>query len=167
MLSSRPVDLDTDRDIVLDFHCLANFETDSLAETTGSFTAYRSRWLETRQPRAYLRALTDSLNDSRTIAEIWEENGRPVGYLYVAFSEIDGHGVTVAQVRDIAVSLEHQRRGIGTIMLQHAQERARERGAVLMRAETGVESSASQGLHAKQGFTIHRLLYENRLDGES
>ena len=164
MLSSRPVDLEADREIILDFHCLGNYETDTLVEKPLPFAAYRARWLATSQPGTYLAALAESLADPRTIAEVWEESARPVGYLYVAFSEIEGYGVTVAHVRDVAVALEHQRRGIGTIMLQHAEEFARKGGATLIRAETGIENSASQGLHAKRGFTIYRLLYEKRLD---
>ena len=50
MLSSRPVDLEADREIILDFHCLGNYETDTLVEKPLPFAAYRARWLATSQP---------------------------------------------------------------------------------------------------------------------
>ncbi len=80
------------------------------------------------------------------------------------FQEIEGYDLTVAAVNDIEVVAARQRQGIGTLMLQRAEALARERGAQLLRSETGSENVASQGLHAKLGFEVFRLQYEKRLN---
>jgi GNAT superfamily N-acetyltransferase len=47
---------------------------------------------------------------------------------------------------DIAVALDYQRKGIGIMMLRHIEELAKERGATLLRSDTGIENMASQKL---------------------
>ncbi len=163
MLSHRPADLTADRDFLLEMHCLGNYESDTPWARARPYVAYREEWLRTPQPQGFLDALRRSLAEARTIAEVWEEDGRPVGFLWVGLTEIEGYAVTVADVNDIEVAPQDQRRGIGTLMLQHAEALARERGAQLMRSETGIENEASQALHARLGFDVYRLQYEKAL----
>ena len=162
-VTQRPVDLERDRDFVLELHCLGNFEGDPDWFRGADFEAYRTKWLGTSQPADFLRSLTDSSNDSRTIVEVWEEDGRPVGFLWVRFYEIGGYGLTVAEVADIAVVPERQRLGTGSAMLTHAEELARQRGAHLLRADVGSGNTASRALHATRGFEPARLTYEKVL----
>jgi GNAT superfamily N-acetyltransferase len=164
MLSYRSADLKKDRDFILMMHSLGNFENDSASVRIGDLAAYRAWWGDTAQSAEFLELLAQSLEDERTIAEVWEEDGRPVGFLWVVFSRIAGYEVTVAEVNDLEVIASHQRVGIGTMLLQHAETIARERGADLLRSESGVDNDAYQGLHRKLEMVPYRLRYEKRLN---
>jgi GNAT superfamily N-acetyltransferase len=45
---------------------------------------------------------------------------------------------------DIAVAPDYQRKGIGTMMLEHIEKLAKERGATMLRSNTGIVDTASQ-----------------------
>ena len=162
-VTQRPVDLESDRDLVFELHCLGNYEGDPDWFRGAEFEAYRTKWLSTSQPAGFLQSLADSSNDSRTIAEVWEEDGGALGFLWVRFYEIGGYGLTVAEVADIAVVPERQRLGTGSAMLTHAEELARQRGTHLLRADVGSGNTASRALHTARGFEPARLTYEKVL----
>lgn len=166
MLSYRPADLEKDRDFILSMHSLGRFENDSASVRLGDLAAYRAWWGHTAQSDEFLELLAGSLEDERTIAEIWEEDGRPVAFLWVVFSRIAGYEVTVAEVNDLEVAQAHQRAGIGTMLLQHAEQIAREHGADLLRAEAGVDNEAYQGLQRKLGLAPYRIRFEKRLNDQ-
>jgi ribosomal protein S18 acetylase RimI-like enzyme len=92
------------------------------------------------------------------------DGGEVVGFLWVTFAEIEGYELTVAEVMDIELIPAYQRQGHGSMILAHAETLAIERGAQVLRSETGVENVASQALHRKAGFEVHRLRYEKLLD---
>ncbi len=158
----RTVDLAQDQDFVLELHCQGNYESDTPCLRRLSYEAYRQHWLGTRQPEGFLRHLQISLGDSRAFAEVWEDDGRPIGFLWVGFTDTDGYG-TIAEVWDIELVADYRGRGLGMEMLAHAEAVARDRGAHILRSETGVENQASQALHAKAGFQTYRLLFEKLL----
>ena len=64
-----------------------------------SYNKYREGWLKTSAPQEFLDELEDSLADERTIAEVWQEDNRPVGLLWVTFSDLYNETVTFAQLR--------------------------------------------------------------------
>ncbi len=161
--SQRPVDLSTDHDLLLEFRCEGNYESDSPWARRVSLQEYRRKWLSTPQPDEFLRSLAASLADPRTIAEIWEEGGDAVGFLWVVFGEFGGYDLTFAEVRDIEVIELRRRRGIGTQMLERAERVAREAGAAVLRSETGIENLASQALHEQAGFANYHIMYEKVL----
>jgi ribosomal protein S18 acetylase RimI-like enzyme len=163
MLSYRPADLEKDRDFIMMMHSLGMFENDSASVSIGDLADYRAWWGQTAQADEFIELLANSLEDERTIAEVWEEDGRPVAFLWVVFSRIAGYEVTVAEVNDLEVLPTHQRVGIGTMLMQHAEQLAREHGADLLRAETGVDNQAYQGLHRKLGLSPYRIRFEKRL----
>jgi len=164
MLSYRPANLDTDRDFIIAMHILGNFENDPASLRLGDINAYRAWWGHAAQASEFLEVIGETLQDERTIAEVWQEDSRPVGFLWVVFSRIAGYEMTVAEINDIEVAPTHQRLGIGTMILQHAEDLARERGADLLRSETGVENQGSLALHRKLGFVPYRTRFEKRLD---
>ena len=61
------------------------------------------------------------------------------------------------------MSESHRRQGIGTEILEHVEALARERGADLLRSDTGIENLASDRLHTKAGFKPIRTEYEKVL----
>jgi ribosomal protein S18 acetylase RimI-like enzyme len=164
MLSPRPIDIASDREFVMAMRSLATFENDYPGFLPYNLASYRARWQQTDMAQVFIDELTRSLqDDQRTIAEVWEEDGRPVAFLWVRFSNTDASGVVVAEIKDIAVLPTHQRIGIGTLLLQHAETLARERGAEIMRSETAVKNEASQVLYRKLGFSPDRVRLEKAL----
>ena len=164
MLGPRKLDIEADKDILLDFHCRINYESETPWARTVPFEQYREKWLNTSQTKTFLGDLAESMKDGRTIAEIWEDDQVIVGYLWVTFSEVRDYNLIIAEVRDIVVIEEHQRKGIGRRILEHAEQLARDRGAHVLRSETGIDNTASQGLHVKSAFKPYRIEYEKLLD---
>jgi ribosomal protein S18 acetylase RimI-like enzyme len=163
LLTFRPVNLETDRDFILELHCLGNYEGDQPWFRGDSFPIYRETWLKTPQPAGFLAELESRVKGGSVIAEVCEENGRPVGYYCLSFTDVVGYDLKLAEIEDIAVQLTDQRRGVGTMMLHHAEALARERGADLLRAGVGSPNVASRRLHEKAGFEVIRFTYEKRL----
>ncbi len=166
MLNPRKIDIKTDKGTLLEFHCLINYASDSPWARATPFEQYREKWLNTSQPEAFLRDLAESLADERTIAEIWEDSGDIVGYLWVTFSEIGDYGITIAEVKDIIVTDDYRHRGIGRKMMEHAEQLAQERGADIFRSETGIDNTASQKLLTSSEFKPYHILYEKLLTRE-
>jgi ribosomal protein S18 acetylase RimI-like enzyme len=160
MLRYRAVDVKRDEKILLEFHCRINYESETPYARTVPYEQYRKKWLSTSQPREYLSHLAATMKDERTMAEILEDKGSVVGYLWVTFNDIHDYNLTIAEIMDIAVASSHQRRGIGLSMLRRIEEVARRKGATLIRSDTGVENTASQKLHEKFGFKPYRIHYE-------
>jgi GNAT superfamily N-acetyltransferase len=162
VLSQRPIELERDRDFVLDLYCLRDWEgLPSWARTT-SYLDFRQGWLQTSRPEV-LSELEASLDDPQTVAEIWLEGETPVGLLWMVFSDMRGGRATVAEIRALVVALTHQRRGIGGLMLQHAEAEAARRGARSIRSEIATENEAARAMHGKQGFTVATYQYEKLL----
>jgi ribosomal protein S18 acetylase RimI-like enzyme len=162
-LRFRRIDLVRDRDFLLEMHCLSNYESETAWARGAAFGQYRAEWLATPQPEQYLSALAESLRDERTVAEVCEVAGAAAGYLWVTFTDVPVYGHVIAEVSDIALAPEHQRRGFGQRLLERAEGAARRRGATLLRSETGAENAASQRLHEKSGFRVYRLRFEKAL----
>jgi len=148
---------------LLEFHCRINYESETPFAREVPYEEYRQKWFSTPQPETYLSDLSKSIKDKRTIAEILEDNGNAVGYLWVIFADIQGYDMTVAEIMDIAVKPDYQRRDIGLLMLARIEKLAKEQGATLLRSDTGIENVASQKLHSKFGFKTKRIEYEKVL----
>ena len=166
MLTQRAVDVDGDRDALLELHCAANYESETAWARAAPYEAYRTAWLASGQPETYLGSLARSLDDPRTIAEIWETGGEAVGYVWATFHDVQGYGLTFAEIDDIGVLPRHRRRGVGLAMLRRVEMLAKERGASWLRSEAGVENAASRALHAKHGFRQYHIGYEKLLIDE-
>ena len=163
-ITQRRVLVDSDRATLLDFHCCVNYASDSPWAKAVPFDEYRERWLSTPQTETYLSDLAQSLEDERTIAEIWENNGVPIGYVWARFTDIPEHGFTFAELWDLIVVPAYRRRGIASKMLLHVEELARSRGAHALRSAAAWETGASRGLHTKLGFNPIEMRYEKLLE---
>jgi GNAT superfamily N-acetyltransferase len=163
VLSQRPIDIERDRDFVLDLYCLRNWEGLPAWARTASYRSFREGWLKTSQPDVFLRDLGSSLEDSRTVAEIWLEGEVPVGLLWIVFTDLEGVDATFAEIRALVVTLTHQRRGIGGLMLRHAEAEAADRGAQSIRSEIATDNEAARAMHGKLGFTVAVSQYEKLL----
>jgi len=163
MLRRRAMRIEQDREILLEFHCRVNYESETPYARRVPYEAYRRRWLSTSQPASYLAHLAETMKDERTLAEIWQEDGTIVGYLWVVFHDVPDYDITIAEVMDIAVVPAYQRRGIGRQMMQYAEDIARKQGATLLRSDTGSDNVASQRLHEKMEHRPYRICYEKVL----
>ena len=155
--------INSDKDALLEFHCHINYESETPYMRRVPFEKYREKWLNTSQPKSYLSDLSKTMKDNRTIAEILEEKDVTVGYLWVRFGDIQDYGITIAEIMDIAVAPDYQRKGIGTMMLRRIEKLAKKRGATLLCSDTGIQNMASQRLHEGYGFKPYRIHYEKVL----
>jgi len=163
MLSHRAIQIDQDRDTLLEFHCRINYESETPYARRIPYETYRRKWLSTSQPGAYLAHLARTMEDPRSLAEVWERDGAIIGYLWVVFRDVPGYGISIAEVMDLAVAPAFQRQGLGRRMLQHAEDVARMQGATLLRSETGSDNVASQRLHESLEYAPYRICYEKVL----
>ncbi len=83
--------------------------------------------------------------------------------IWVSFSEIQDYDLIVAEVMDIVVAPNYQHRGIGLKLMKRVERSSLERGATLLRSDTGIENMASQRLHEKAGLKPYRIIYEKVL----
>ena len=163
MLTQRTINLERDRDFVLDLYCLRDWEDLPSWARNPSYRQYREGWQKTSQPTLFLSDLEESLADDRTVAEVWLEGETPVGFLWIVFSDLENSKVTFAEIRALVVPISHQRRGIGGLMLQHAEAEAARLGASSIRSEMTTENEAARAMHGKQGFTVVTYQYEKIL----
>ncbi len=122
MLQYRRINIEKDRSILLELHCQINYESETPFAREVSYEQYREKWLSTSQPESYLKHLAKTMKDKRTIAEILEDNGILVGYLWMKLTEVEGYNITIAEIMDIIVVPDYQRQGIGTKMMKHIEE---------------------------------------------
>jgi GNAT superfamily N-acetyltransferase len=163
LLSFRPVDPESDRAFILELHCLSNYASYPAWSRNKPFREHLQHWLGTEQPAVFYRRLIESLDDPRTIAEIWEEAGRAAAFLWVSFEDLPDYDIVAAELNDIVVIPEKQRIGIGRVMMHHAESLAREHGATILRSDTGADNTARRALLENNGFESYRIRYEKHL----
>ena len=163
-LHRRRIDPKVDRELLLELHCLGNYESETPWGRNVPYESYRKYWMATSQTESFLNSLEHSLGDARTLGEIWKtDDGTPVAYLWITCKDVQGYDVVIAEVNDIAVAPEFQRRGIGRQLLEAAESHAGAHGASLLRSETGIDNLASQELHNGAGFKTYQIRYEKTL----
>ncbi len=161
MITHRRVDVERDTDTLFELHSHANyFSSSPWVKSTNTFERYRDHWLKTAQPKEFLNSLTKSLKDPRTVAEIWEVDGEPAGFVHVRFTDVTGYDSTRADVYDLAVAPEFRRMSIGSQMMAFAEQEARENGAHALYIDTGWENEPARSLYVKRGFRERGIGYE-------
>lgn len=165
MFKHRKINIETDRNILLEYHCQINYECDSKWAQVPGYESYRKKWMSLdSQINEFMNALEKSMGDEKTIAEIIEnEDGQTVGYLWVTFFDFKAYELRIGEINEIYVVPEFRGQGLGLYMLKYSEERAIELGANLLRSGTGFENKASMGLHEKYGFNPYRVEYEKVL----
>ena len=159
------IDLDTDKDYILERHCRINYECDTPWSRKLSYEQYRANWFT--DTNGYLSVLIGSMEDVRTIAEIIKtDTDEPVGYLWVQFHGEDDRFIW-AYVQDIYVEEAFRRTGVASYLMDYAEKKAKERGAKVIRSGTGCENIKSQELHKKLGYYQYRMEYEKVLEEDT
>ena len=163
MITHRRVDVERDVDALLELHSHANYASSSpWVRSRHSFERFRDHWLTTSQPKEFLGNLANdrwkTATDGR--AEVWEVDGEPAGFVWVRVRDIDGYDYTSADLDDLAVAPAFRRMGIGSQMVEFAEEEARASGANALYIDTGWENTLARLLYEKQGFYGRELRYE-------
>ena len=93
-LKHRAIDYNLDKDYILERHCRVNYECDCPWKRKISYKDYRNEWFNLQnQIKEFSEALLKSMEDSRTITEIIEnEEGKKAAYLWVPFIADDENG---------------------------------------------------------------------------
>ena len=95
MITHRRVDVERDKDVLLKLHSHANYAVASpWIRSRVSFEQFRDHWLATGQTEEFLGNLSKSMRDPRTVAEVWEVDGEPAGFVWVRLTDIDGYSFT-------------------------------------------------------------------------
>ncbi|MCL2518919.1 MAG: GNAT family N-acetyltransferase [Oscillospiraceae bacterium] len=159
------INLETDKDYIFERHCRINYECDTPWARKLSYEEYRTFWFAyTVQQEGFLSMLCESMKDERTIAEIIKtDSDETVGYLWVPFHDSKDMPFIWADVQDIYVEEEYRRTGIGSYLMEYAENNAKLHGAKVIRSGTGCENVGSQELHKKMGYYQYRMEYEKVL----
>lgn len=92
-----------------------------------------------------------------------EVEGQPAGYALVLLNR----GTALARLYSIAVDPAFRRRGLGRLLLDEAEERARAAGAVELRLEVRPDNAAAIASYGRQGFRpfgTYSDFYEDHAD---
>ena len=161
MITHRRVDVERDKDALLELHSHANFASSSpWVRSLVSFEEYRDDWLRTAQPEEFLGNLAKAMGDPRTVAELWEVDDEPAGLVCVRFTDTGWRDFTRTDVYDLAVAPAFRRMGIGAMMMAFAEEEARAGGANALYVGTGWENGPARALYEKRGFREQEVQYE-------
>lgn len=79
-------------------------------------------------------------------------NGKIIGMVSLLYTVSTALGSRVAILEDMVVSAEHRGAGIGSTLLTHAIELAREKGCKRISLMTDQDNETAQHFYQKQGF---------------
>ena len=162
----RKVEPETDKDAILDLHCRCLHSAESALVRNTPYEQYRAKWLSTSKPDSYLSDLRKSIEDQRTIADVFlDDDGVIIAYVGVTFTDMPEYGFKSAHIRDIAVVEKYHNTGVGRQILTYVEDLVRCVGADVIRAEMGVDNLASRQVHEAAGFKPYTITLEKILKG--
>ena len=91
------------------------------------------------------------------ITEVIIEKSDPLGFAMLVLERKKVFGFREAHLLAIGILLEHQRRGVGSALLEHMEEIARKYNAVEMNLWTAVDNESAFSFFQKAGFKIKRF----------
>ena len=165
MIRHRKIDISKDKEILIEFHCEINYEYESDLGKKVPYELYRKKWLNTeKQVEEFTLALSKSMDDNRTIAEILEDyDGATLGYIWVTFTDITDYNLIIAEINEIAVSKQYRNTGIGIYAIEYIEKMAKIKGGNILRSGTIYRNILSKNLHEHCGFQPYRIEYEKKL----
>lgn len=113
---------------------------------------YGPRFL--REFEKLLRMADRAHHEGLFVAEIAE---KVVGFLWVSllYMEFDAHQEQ-ALVKDVCVTAEMRRRGIGRLLMQRAEEWGRQQGATKVTLQVTAANQAAIALYEGMGYAVER-----------
>ena len=129
-----------------------------------TYDEYRREWLSMKtQITEFLDMLSESIKDSRSVADILFIQDEVVGYLWVPFIADKDNDFSFAEIQDIYVESNYRNSGIASYLFSYAENCAKQNGAKAIRSGTGCENIPSVGLHEKMGYYQYRFEFEKVL----
>lgn len=101
-------------------------------------------------PRSFFE---NDLHRHNTIALVLEDGGRIIGYALATCAAVELH------VTNVAVRIEHQRRGLASMMMHEMEDIAAKRGCAYAYLEVRETNEQALRLYEKLGY---RVLYERK-----
>ena len=94
------------------------------------------------------KGLEQELSNENAVFFTARKEGRVVGYMgmHCVLDE--------CYIANVAVSCEHRRRGIGRLLLQYAEKKARERACSFISLEVRLSNSSAICLYESEGYEI-------------
>lgn len=109
------------------------------------------------------RSFRHLLTEGNAVILVDELAGALRGYIMVLFNE----GTSLARLYSLAVDPDFQGQGVGSGLVDAAEQRARDEESVFIRLEIRKDNPASIGLFKKHGykqFGVHKDYYEDHMD---
>lgn len=174
MLHYRPIDIKRDKKNLLELQCQINYACESpyYQKRYPTYKKYRKKWMATTQTKEFLSRLRKSIKNERTIAKIVEVSRKDtvdnklglqryiVGYFWVQVFDIIGYDQSYAEISELAIFPEYQRKGFASEMIKYIEKEVQKQNIKVIRSGTGILNVASQKLHKKLGFEPVRFYYE-------
>jgi len=164
-LLHRKIDFENDVEYVLERHCRNSYECDSPWARKKSYEEYKKECYDLKdQRKEFIKALAESTEDERAIAEIIETHiGEKVAFLWCTFNTSEEGDFSMAYLQEIYVEEGFRQQGIAAYLVRYAEDKAKANGAKVLRSGTGVENFKSKSLHEKLGFQQYRYEFEKLL----
>lgn len=109
-------------------------------------------WDPTVEP-GYVDAWAELLASPRDELLVLDDAGEVVGCCQLTWlRHLADRGGLVAHVESVRVAAERRGAGLGTLLMAHVVERARERGATRVQLTTNVAREGAQRFYARLGF---------------
>ncbi len=144
-VSFRMLELEKDLELVCEFnhdHAAINFPG--------------SRVIDEEFAKTIKRDLAESI-DGLFMVEI-DSEPVPIGFLCIIIKEDIFKGIKYCDVRYVHLIPEYRGRGIGTLMMEKANEYAKSKGAKELRLGTHADNRNSIVLYEKMGYKITRVI---------
>ena len=105
----------------------------------------------------YEEIVPDWFEEPAVITEIIMEKGDILGFAMLVLDREKISGFRAAHLLAIGIVLEHQRRGVGSALLEHMEEIARKYNAAEVNLCTAVDNETALSFFLKAGFKIKRF----------
>jgi GNAT superfamily N-acetyltransferase len=125
---------------------------EDLAEVTDLFDSYRTFYGQPSQRECCSRFLSERISQQESVIFLAYRDSKTVGFvqLYPSFSSLAMNRIWI--LNDLFVVDSARKNGVGTALLQAAENFARESNAVRLTLTTGVENLTAQSLYESLGW---------------
>ncbi len=110
---------------------------------------------------AYADAFQAIMDDPNNDLIVAEQNGMVIGFLQITFIPGLGRkGALRMQIEPVRIAAEHQNKGAGTALMQHAIELGHDRGAALAQLTTDKRRTEAHRFYERLGFEASHAGYK-------
>ena len=125
------------------------------AEDVARLTAQLGYQVELPALKARLSRILARTDQRFFIAEI---DGRPAGWLHAAVSDYV-EAETFALIGGLVVDAQHRGKGIGTLLMQQAEDWCRQQGCSIVRLSSSISRAAAHRFYEHLGYTNIKTQY--------